>query len=139
MNFRSFGYSIFLQIQTFCTYIMYTISSWIFAVLAIHNFLLNFRSSAYSIFFANPDIPYIYNVHNFQLNFHSSSYTIFLQIQTFRTCIMYTIYCWIFAVLDIQIFYKTRHSVHITYAISHPIYAVMDIQFLCKSKHSVHK
>ena len=73
LNFRSSGHLIFLPIHPFRRYIMYTISSWIF------------RSSGYSIFSANPDIPYIYNVHNFPVEFPQFRHSIFLQIQTFRT------------------------------------------------------
>ena len=87
---RSSGYSILLQMQTFHTYIRYTIS----------------RQFKIFKFFANPDIPYIlciqfpvqfmqfwkfnfsinpyilyiYNVNNFPLNICSSGYSIFLLI-----------------------------------------------------------
>ena len=72
-NLCSFGCSIFLQIHTFRTYIMYTISEWIFGVLDIQFFLLiqTFRTYImYTIscwisafwtfnFSTNPDITYI--------------------------------------------------------------------------------
>ena len=72
-NLCCFGCPIFRQIHTFCTYIMYTISGWIFGVPDIQFFLLiqTFRTYImYTIshwisafwtfnFYANPDITYI--------------------------------------------------------------------------------
>ena len=78
----------------------------------VHNFPLNICNWGYSIFLLIQTF-HAYNVHNFQFNFRSSGYSIFLQIQTFRTYIMYAISRWIFALLDIQIFYKSRHSLHL--------------------------
>ena len=131
---------------------MYTIFRWIFAALDIQFFFKSSNSlhiyrtqilvefSLFQIFnfSANLDVPYIYNVHNFPLNFRSYGYSIFLQMQTFRTHIMYTISRWIYAVLDIQIFWKFRYSAHTMYTVCRWIFAIMDIQFFCKSKHSVH-
>ena len=73
-------------------------------ITSIHctQFLVEFTQFWIFNFSANPDVPNIYNVHNFLLNFRSSGYLIFMQIQTFRTYIMYTISRWIFAVLYVQ-------------------------------------
>ena len=125
MNFRSSGDSIFLEIQTFRIYIMYTISRWIFGILKIHifcksaipciynvhNFSFNLRNFGYSISLEIRTFRK-FNEHNFPLNLRSSRQSIFLQIQTFCTNIMYTIFCRIYAVLDIQFFCKSRHVVH---------------------------
>ena len=85
LNFRSSGYSIFLQIQTFRTYnvqnfplnfsctghsIFLQIQPFRY-IYNVYNFPLNFWSSGYSISSANLDIPYIYSVHNFPSNFRS--------------------------------------------------------------------
>ena len=51
---------------------------------------------------------------------------------------MYTIFSWIYKILDIQFPRKTKHSVHLMHTISRWIYAVLDFQFICKSKLSVH-
>ena len=104
LNFRSSGYSIFLQIQTLRTY-------------NIHNFQFNFRSSGHSTFL---------QIQTFRMYI---MYTIFRwifevwDIQFFcksRNSVqkMYTFSHRIFANQDFQIFYKARHSVHIMYTIS---------------------
>ena len=51
---------------------------------------------------------------------------------------MYTISHGIYAILDIQFFYKSRLSVHIMYTISCGIYAILDIQIFYKSRCLVH-
>ena len=171
LNLRNFGHSIFLLIQTFRTYITYTISHWIYAVLGIRFFCKSRHSvrimytisclidaifniqffcySKYSVhiyrtqfsieflqhwtfnFFANTTISCIYNVHNFSMNFSSFGYSIFLQIQSFRTYIMYSISRWILVVLDIQFFYTSRDSIHIMYTICLWIYIIWVIQIFC--------
>ena len=103
----------------------------------VHKFPLNISDRGYSIFLLIQTFR-AYNVHNFPFNFLNSRYSISLQIQTFHMYKLYTISRRIFAVLDIQIFCKSRHSVQIIHTISRSIYIVLDIQFLCKSRHSVH-
>ena len=83
----------------------------------IQNFFFDLHNSGYSISLQIRTFRTI-NVHNFPLNLRSSTQLIFLQIQTFCTNIMYTIFCRIYAVLDVQFFCKSRHSVHILYTIS---------------------
>ena len=118
---RSSRYSIFLQIQTFNTYIMYTISRQfkIFKFFAnpdipyilciqfhtnnVHNFPLYFRCSDYPIFLQILTFHTLY-VHNFPFNLRSSWHSISMHIQTFRTYIMYIIFRWMCAFLDIQFF-----------------------------------
>ena len=99
LNFHKFGHSIFLQIQTLHTY-------------NVHNFPLNFRKSGHLIFLQIQRFR-TFNVHNFPLNLRSSRQSIFLQIQTFCTNLMHTIFYRIYAVLDVQFFSKSKHSVHI--------------------------
>ena len=104
LNFCKSRYAIFLPILTYRTY-------------NIPNFSLNFRKSGHSIFLQIQTFRTC-NVHNFRLSLRSSRQTIFLQIQTFCTNIMYTIFCRIYAVLDVQFFCKSKHSVHVLYTIS---------------------
>ena len=117
LNLRSSGYSIFLQIQTFRTYIMYRIFRRIFEALDIQffcktrhsvhisrtQFPFNFHSSGYSKFLQIQTFR-TYYVYNFSFNLRSSRHSISLQIKTFCTYITYTIFRWIYAVLDIQFF-----------------------------------
>ena len=117
LNFRSSGYSIFLQIQTFCTYITYRIFRRIFAALdiqffsktrhSIHisrtQFPFNFRNSRYSKFLQIWTFR-TYYVYNFSFNLRSCRHSISLQIQTFCTYITYTIFLCMYAILDIQTF-----------------------------------
>ena len=100
-NFRSFGYSKFLQIQKFRIYYVY-------------NFSFNLCSSGHSIllqiqtfrtFIMYTILHWIYGVLDIQ---------IFLLIQTYRTHITYLIFRWIFAALEIKFFCKSRYSVYIT-------------------------
>ena len=147
-------YTIFRRIYTVLDSLCFYKSRY-FRTYNVHNFLLNLRGSRHSNFSANLDISYIYNVHNIPLNLRSSRYliflqmrtfhifnvhnftlnlrssgnSIFLQIQTFWTYIMYTIFRWIYAILDIRVFCKSRHSVHIMYTISRWIYGILDIKF----------
>ena len=121
---------------------MYTISIefsefWIFNYFAnldipckynVHNFFFNLRNSVYSISLQIWTFC-TFNVHNFPLNLPSSTQLIFLQIQTFCTKIMYTIFYRIYAVLDVQFFCKSRHSVHILYTISSWISVVWTFNF----------
>ena len=51
---------------------------------------------------------------------------------------MYTIFHWIYAIQDIQIFFKSKQSVHIMYTISCSIYSILDVQFLFKSRKSIY-
>ena len=83
----------------------------------VQNFFFNLRNSGYSISLQIQTFR-TFNVHNFPLNLRFSTQLIFLQIQTFCTKIMYTIFCRIYAVFDVQFFYKSKHSVHILYRIS---------------------
>ena len=83
----------------------------------VHNFLLNLRSFGRSIFLQIQTFRTC-NVQNFPLSLRSSRQSIFLQIQTFCTNIMYTIFCRIYAVLDVQFICKAKHSVHVLYTIS---------------------
>ena len=125
-----------LEIQFVCksnhsVHIMYTISRWVSIVgtfrfstnpnipckYNVQNFLFNLCNSRYSISLQIRTFR-TFNVHNFPLNFRSSRQSIFQKIQTFCKNIMYTVSCRIYAVLDVQFFCKSRHSVHISYTIS---------------------
>ena len=124
-NFHNYGYTIFILNQTFRLY-------------NVHYFQSNLRNSRQSIYLPNQTFR-TYDIHNSPLNFHKSrdsislqiqkfrKYTInlrrsiqsnFLQIQTFCTSIMYTIFFQIYAVLDVKFFCKSRHSIRILYTIS---------------------
>ena len=120
LNLCSSGDSIFLQIQTFRIYIMYTIiSRWIFSVLDIQFYCKScqFEHILYKI------SSWILKGLDNQFNCKSKH---FVHI----TC---TIFLWIYAVLDIQFFCNSRHSEHILYTISCWVLGVLDIQFYCKS------
>ena len=123
LNFRSSGYSTFLQIQTFRTY-------------NVQNFSLNFRCTGHSIFLQiQPFVTYImYTV--FRLIFGVLDIQFLLQIQIFRTYIVYTISRRIFAVwtvnfLQIQTF--RMYNVH-NFPLNLRSYGN---QFFFKSKYSV--
>ena len=130
IEFSQIGHSMFLQSQTFRTYNVHNfplnfcksryaifLSILPFRTYNIYNFSLNFRKSRHSIFLQIQTFRAC-NVHNFPLSLHSSRQSIFLQIQTFCTNIMYTIFCRIYAILDVQFFCKSKHSVHVLYTIS---------------------
>ena len=119
LNFRYFGYSIFLQIQT----------------IRKSNFLLHLRNSGYSNFLQIQTYC-TYNVHNYVINFA------ILEIQYFYKSkesehIMCTISRWIYAILIFN-FLQIQPSAHIMYTISHWIYAILVVQFFWKSSYSVH-
>ena len=149
MNFHCSGYSIFLQIQPFLTYIMYTISRWIFGVLDIQfpqqiqtfrRYIMStiFRRifAVWTVYFLQIQTFRTYSVHNFPQNFHSYGNKFFFKSKH-SVRIMYWIFRRINGVLDIQFFCKSRHYVHITYKISSSIFAVLDIQLFCKSRRSI--
>ena len=149
LNFRTSGYSIFLQIQPFVTYIMYTIFRWIFGVLDIQ-FLLQiqiFRTyivytishrifAVWTVNFLQIQTFRTYNVHNFPLNLRSYGNQFFFKSKH-SVRIMYWIFRRFYGVLGIQFFCKSRNYVLITYKISSSISAVLDIQIFCKSRRSV--
>ena len=111
----------FLSKSEYSVHLMYTIFRWITQIYTIsfsanpnilykynvRNFLSNLCSFGCSIFLQIQTF-HTNNVHNFPLNFRSSGYSIFLQIQTFRKYTMYTIFHWIYVVLDIHFFCKSR-------------------------------
>ena len=115
----------FLRKTRHSVHLMYTISRWIYSVMDLQ-------------FFCKIQTVRTFDVHNFLLNIRCSGYSNSLQIQTFRTYIMYTISRWIDEIFDIQFLCKTRLFVHLMYTISIWIYAVLDFQFICKSRQSVH-
>ena len=101
LNFRSTGHLIFRQIQPFLIYIIYTISRWIFGVLDIQ-FLLQFQTfCSYIMYTISRRIYAVWTVN-------------FLQIQTFCT---YSVHNFPQNLRSYgnQFFFKSKHSVRIMY------------------------